>query len=355
MSVSIRDIARELNIDPSTVSSCLSADPGARRISAARVEEVRRKAEEMGYIPNRLAGRIFRRNRRKNLALIFKNDTAGERTLPVLDYAIRTLGERNACDFTVLYAGNNALAQAVREGIGLGVTDFIVIGYMRGRDFADLARHRLPPVRIYAPDYYADAGDKPCSYAAARLGFDRGKFYRDLTLFLEKQHLGPVLTVRAVEPGQRLPAGKDLLGYAVGSTGDLFDYGARELAPRIEEKWQQGLCRTVLLRNDSLAVGVMDALLERGIRIPEDLAVISFNNAPFARYARIPLTSVGLPLQENLDRIFRHLLDDEVLAPVTRCSPEIFWRCSTPPGLAGAWQQEMEKKKRSTDDAGFDH
>lgn len=343
MSVSIRDIARELNIDPSTVSSCLSADPGARRISPARVEEVRRKAEEMGYIPNRLAGRIFRRSRRKNLALVFKNDTAGERTLPVLDYAIRTLGERKDCDFTVLYAGNNALVQAIREGIGLGVTDFIVIGYMRGRDFAELARHKLPDVRIYAPDYYIEPGDALCSYAAAKLGFDRGEFYRNLARFLEMQDLGPVLTVRALEPGQKRPSGKDQLVYEVGNTGDLFDYGARELAPRIEKIIRSGKCRTLLLRNDSLAVGVMDTLLAKGVRIPEDLAVIGFNNAPFSRYAKVPLTTVGLPLQANLDRIIAHLLDNAPLEEVTCSPPEIFWRKSTPPEIAAIWQEQQDR------------
>ena len=339
MSVTIRDIARALRIDPSTVSSCLSADPGARRISAARVAEVRRKAEEMGYIPNRLAGRIFGRNRRKNLALVFKNDTAGERTLPVLDYAIRTLGERADCDFSVLYAKSGGLADAVREGIGLGIADFIIIGYMRGRDLAELARHRLPEVRIYAPDYYFDRGDRDSSLAVTKLGFDREAFYRDLTGFLETHGLGPVLTVRAVEPGQRRPSRGESLGYEVGATGDLFDYGARVLAPLIEKKVRSGACRTLLLRNDSLAVGTMERLLERGLRIPDDLAMIGFNNAPFSRYAKVALTTVGLPLQANLDRIFAHLLAGAPLAPVTRCAPEIFWRASTPETVARAWRK----------------
>ena len=51
-SVTIRDIAKALNIAPSTVSSCLNGDTEKRRISQKRIDEVRKKADEMGYIPN---------------------------------------------------------------------------------------------------------------------------------------------------------------------------------------------------------------------------------------------------------------------------------------------------------------
>lgn len=50
--------------------------------------------------------------------------------------------------------------------------------------------------------------------------------------------------------------------------------------------------------SDGLAVGALDALHERGRRIPEEMAVVGFDNRPFAAYQRPPLTSVALPLYD---------------------------------------------------------
>jgi LacI family transcriptional regulator len=50
--------------------------------------------------------------------------------------------------------------------------------------------------------------------------------------------------------------------------------------------------------SDSLAAGALDALHERGLRIPHDIAVVGFDNRPFAAYQRPPLTTVALPLYD---------------------------------------------------------
>jgi LacI family transcriptional regulator len=44
--------------------------------------------------------------------------------------------------------------------------------------------------------------------------------------------------------------------------------------------------------NDPVAMGVMHAILERGLRIPDDIAVVGCGNVLYASYLRVPLTSV---------------------------------------------------------------
>jgi DNA-binding LacI/PurR family transcriptional regulator len=51
----------------------------------------------------------------------------------------------------------------------------------------------------------------------------------------------------------------------------------------------------VLAGNDVLAVGAMHALRERNLRVPQDVAVIGFDDFEFARYIDPPLTTVRLP------------------------------------------------------------
>ncbi len=54
----------------------------------------------------------------------------------------------------------------------------------------------------------------------------------------------------------------------------------------------------VLAGNDLLALGCYDVLEERGLRCPDDLSVMGFNDMPFIDKLRPPLTSVRVPHYE---------------------------------------------------------
>lgn len=49
--------------------------------------------------------------------------------------------------------------------------------------------------------------------------------------------------------------------------------------------------------DDDTAIGVMDALKEAGLRVPEDIAVVGFDDIPLARYLSPPLTTVRAPIE----------------------------------------------------------
>ena len=328
--VTIKDIARALNIDPSTVSSCLSGNAVKRRISPERVEEVRQKAEEMGYIPNKLASRIFRRNSKKYLGLVIKNDSAGARVLPVLDFVLSELNLRDDCDFSVLYAPCGDLYEAVREGIGMGIRDFIIVGYVNGSELTGAGLERFPDIRIYAPDYSFDASDREFPFVVSKSGFVREVYFNALAAFLERG-CGPVCVVQAYDGGGEIPpAEPGKIFYRVDHVKNLFALGAEVIAPMVRERFWAGACRTVIFRNDSVAIGVMNRMLEWGVKVPEELAIIGFNNSPFAAYARVPLTSVFLPLLENVRIMIGCILEDRELPPVTHSVPTLILRDSTP-------------------------
>lgn len=327
-SVTIRDIAKALNIAPSTVSSCLSGN-SSRRISQKRIEEVRSKAEEMGYIPNMLASRIFRRNNKKYLGIIVKNDTSINSTQSALNSIVTSLSQRQDCDFSILYAPADNLQTTIRNGVGMGITDFIVIGYLRGTDLKKINFKKLPPLRLYAANYYFDSEDYPMPSVFKKIGFARDSYYHELKDFLEKSGCGPVAMVQALEEGQKLPDDSDTVFYEVSDIKNVFRFGY-EIAPKVLEFIRRSKCRTLFLRNDDIAVGVMEYLLEQGVKIPEEVAIIGFNNTPFAPYAKVPLTSVALSVQENADKIIRHILENEELADTNHIKPTLVLRKSTP-------------------------
>jgi LacI family transcriptional regulator len=54
----------------------------------------------------------------------------------------------------------------------------------------------------------------------------------------------------------------------------------------------------VVMGNDTIAMGAMAAAVEKGLRIPEDIAIVGFDDIPLARYAIPALTTVRVPASE---------------------------------------------------------
>lgn len=63
----------------------------------------------------------------------------------------------------------------------------------------------------------------------------------------------------------------------------------------------------VFVCNDLMAIGAIRAITERGLRVPEDIAVVGFDNIALARYTQPPLTTVAQPYVE-MGRLAAELL-----------------------------------------------
>lgn len=57
--------------------------------------------------------------------------------------------------------------------------------------------------------------------------------------------------------------------------------------------------RAMFMSSDSIAPGILMALQEQNIRIPQDISIITFNNTILSEYSNPPLTSIELSLREN--------------------------------------------------------
>lgn len=62
------------------------------------------------------------------------------------------------------------------------------------------------------------------------------------------------------------------------------------------------------IASDTMAVGAIRAINEAGLRVPEDLALVSFDNLPFAAYTSPPLTTIHQPIGEMAATAVRLLL-----------------------------------------------
>ncbi len=87
----------------------------------------------------------------------------------------------------------------------------------------------------------------------------------------------------------------------------------------------------IFLFNDLIAMGFQKAMHERGIRIPEDLRMIGFDNIDRCSEARVPLTTIGVPryeigkrAHELLNKLISH--QEEYLPTKLLLEPELIIR-----------------------------
>jgi LacI family repressor for deo operon, udp, cdd, tsx, nupC, and nupG len=76
--------------------------------------------------------------------------------------------------------------------------------------------------------------------------------------------------------------------------------------------------------NDEMAMGLIDTARRRGVRVPEDLSVVGFDDIRFARYLDPPLTTVTQPMREigeGCVRLLLEILKGNPLAPVSVTLP----------------------------------
>ena len=81
----------------------------------------------------------------------------------------------------------------------------------------------------------------------------------------------------------------------------------------------------IFVANDMMAIGCYDALKERGLRIPEDVSVVGYDDREIAQFMRPPLTTVVLPHYEMGIQAAAALIDGQ-LRPEGR-QPQIKVEC----------------------------
>lgn len=85
--------------------------------------------------------------------------------------------------------------------------------------------------------------------------------------------------------------------------------------------------------NDEMAWGVIQAFQDIGVRVPEDVSVIGYDDSTISPYYGVPLTTVHSPIAEmgsvSANELFRLLKsDDDKNGTVTKLSPKMVYRSS---------------------------
>lgn len=67
----------------------------------------------------------------------------------------------------------------------------------------------------------------------------------------------------------------------------------------------------IIASSDQMALAALEVARERGLDVPSDLSLISFDNTPIVRFTQPPLTAIDQPIAETVSRAVEHLIARE--------------------------------------------
>ncbi|WP_037494761.1 LacI family DNA-binding transcriptional regulator [Solirubrobacter soli] len=270
------DVARKAGVSQSTVSLVLSGK-AAGRISARTEEAVKAAAKELGYRPN-VAARALRTGVARSVALVVPDITN-----PFFGRVLR--GAQRAAQqagYTVVLVdiGNDRAWEAQSlQALLAGPADGLLLfeaelppGATEHAIQIEMRPGKLPVVRVDVEAGVDCALDHLLEIGHTRIAHVASSF------------VAPTFDLRRERVVARLGETP-----VVKAPFD-FEGAAKAAGPLLD---QNGFT-AVFCDDDILAGGVYLAARERGIRIPEDLSVIGFDDLDFARVLAPPLTTVAI-------------------------------------------------------------
>ncbi|GEK20342.1 LacI family transcriptional regulator [Cellulomonas xylanilytica] len=291
MVVTLRDVARAAGVSPATASRALSAPD---LVAPARREHVQQVARELGYRPNRAARELIT-GRTGNLCLVVP-----DLENPFFAAVAKGVQARaRALGFALLVADAEEDPRLESELVGhLGAqVDGVILCSPRmtdaeldrlGRDVLDddvplLLVNRLhgglPSVVIDNTDGIRQAVTHLYALGHRRIGYAGGPVgsWSDAQRRRGLEHASHGLrSIDVVDLGHFPP----LFGGGVAA-GDLVAASG---------------VTAVLAHNDLLALGILSRLRARGVRVPEDVSVVGYDDIPAATLVSPTLTTVTVPL-----------------------------------------------------------
>ncbi|MEV0848561.1 LacI family DNA-binding transcriptional regulator [Streptomyces sp. NPDC049954] len=353
----LKDVARAAGVSVMSVSNVLN---GTGRYSAGMSERVLRAVEEVGYAGPDPAAASLRRGRTGTLGVVLptalENAFGEPDTARFLQGVARTF-QRRATTMTLLALPPSAgplrredaeprerVARGPLAALERAVIDAVLL-YSVEEDHPGLdvvARRALPVLAVDSPGPEVGAerfggawagfltvDDHGGALAAARHLVERG--HRRAAVLVDRlllqPRLGPVPWDRALATTSAIVRAR-LAGYRDAWTGaglpldDLLvvECGTHDPAAgraAVEELLTApgGAPDAVLALSDSLAHGAVEGALAAGLRVPEDLAVVGYDDSGDAARAPVPLTTVHQPSGLKGETAAALLLDHAAAAP----------------------------------------
>ncbi len=294
--LTLEDIAEKAGVSRSTVSRVINNHPNVSEKVRTRVSDV---IKSTGFSPN-AAARTLASHRSRMIGLIYPKTVSSvfaDPYYPRLTQGIVSACNQNNYTLNLFMAENreeedNIVSRALRTGFLDGM--LIETGQIEDPIMERLTHSDIPLVIMGRPYYaeeisYVDVDNVEAARTAvnhlASHGYDRiGTITGPLDLVVGIDRRNGYL--QALEENN-IPIDQSLI--IPGEFGEEHGY-------RSMQKMLPANPRAVFAASDLIAMGAMRAVADAGLRIPEDIAFVGFDDLPQLNNPFLPLTTIRQPI-----------------------------------------------------------
>lgn len=296
MGITAKELAQKLNLSEAAISMALNDKPGVSTQTRQRVKEA---AEKYGYDFTRISGKhtttgsIYFALYRKHGAVVADTPFFSELSEGI-QQKCKEMGYK--LNITYLY-GDETIEKQIEDIQYSDCIGLILLGTeMHPEDFKPFARLRLPMVLL---DVYLDNANRDCilinnmqgayhatDYLISKCKKQPGYLHSSYSISnFEERADGFYKAVRS----HGMSASKSIVHRLTPSIDGAF----ADMMSILEQPEEIASC--YFADNDLIAVGAMKAFQKKGYRVPEDVAIIGFDNMPMSSYMEPSLTTVNVP------------------------------------------------------------
>ncbi len=290
--VTLKSVAEHVGLTPGTVSAVLNDSPSARSIPRETKNRIHAAAKELNYRPNFFA-RTLRNKRTYTIGVIAEEigDSYGsmvisgiEAYLRKMDYFFLTVAARH---------DQNLLSQYSELLLQRGVEGFITV------DTAVLEAPSLPMVAVAGHQKLQGVTNVVLDHVhaatlalnhLASLGHQRVAFMKGNPLSSDSTERWEAICEVAQRIGVTIDQELTVQIDMDDPTPQLGYPFAKQLLARKKP------FTALFAYNDISAIGAIRALQEQGLRVPQDVSVMGFDDIPVAAFNTPTLTTVRQPL-----------------------------------------------------------
>lgn len=306
--LTLEEIGKLAGVSRATVSRVINNYPHIRAEVRERVLKI---IEETGYQPN-LAARSLASSESNIIGLVIPsiiNEVFTDPYYPRLTQGITQACNENGYTLSLfLFHSQEEEKMAARRIIGNSLLDGIILT-------ADILDDPIVPDLIAADVPFVQVGRPQQPDKVSYVDSDNtygGELATNHLIQLGYRRIGQIATAHNT-------AGIDRsFGYItalrknnISEIEDLLVYGdfSRESGYHAMQTLLPHRPDAVFIQSDMMALGAIQAIRETGLSVPDDIAIVSFDDLPPALLGEPPLTTVHQPIQETGAAAVKMLLD----------------------------------------------
>lgn len=307
MTVTIKDIAKKAGVSYATVSRAIGNKYGVKPETREKIEAV---ARQLGYSPNGIARGLV--NRQTNTIGLILPDISN----PFFPMVVRGIEEvARAHGYSIFLCNSDYDAQEERHYLSLliekRVDGIILMPGGEPHDQGPVNTNEVPMVYVCRKFFEAEKSfvvidDERGGFLATKHLIEQG--YESIG-FVGSTNQDSATGVRF--RGYQLAFKKFgiPLNDAYIIAGDFkWEVGHRIATEMIAQKKAP---RAIFAENDFMALGIIQGVQEAGLKIPDDIAVVGFDDIPFATFPAISLTTIRQP-KYKMGKIAANILMDQI-------------------------------------------